>query len=84
MMKTNDIKKGDRIKLAHSGWFGTMKDNMKGNRRMAEVEGYCTEIGSVYSHDIVLAMPKGTFDWVQIEYTPAQDKLRKQVEGIFG
>ena len=50
-MKTNDIKKGMRVKLTN-GWFGTMKDNARGNIRLVDVEGYCREIGSVYSWDI--------------------------------
>lgn len=74
-MKTNDIKKGTRIQL-RNGWQGTMKDNAKGNTRMAEVEGFVTEIGSVYSHDIVAAQgPDG--NWIPVEHTPAQIKLRK-------
>lgn len=77
-MKTNDIKKGMRVYLSQ-GWEGTMKDNLKGNRRMVEVEGIYTEIGSVYAHDIlgVLDVEKG--EWVKIEHTPAQLKLKKQL-----
>ena len=53
-----------------------MKVNAKGNTRMAEVEGFVTEMGSVYSHDIVAAQgPDG--NWIPIEHTPAQIKLRK-------
>ena len=81
MVKTNDIKKGWRIRLAN-GWYGTMKDNMRGDRRMAEVEGFFTEIGSVYSHDIVLAKaPDG--EWQGVEHTPKQLALKKQVDAIF-
>ena len=76
---TNDIKKGTRIQLA-CGWFATMADNMKGNRRMAEVEGFFTEIGSVYSHDIVSAEIDG--EWVTVEHTPAQKKLRQTVKAM--
>lgn len=76
---TNDIKKGTRIRLA-CGWFATMADNMKGNRRMAEVEGFFTEIGSVYSHDIVSAEIDG--EWVTVEHTPAQKKLRQTVKAM--
>ena len=79
-IRTNEIKKGDRI-LQANGWFGTMKDNMKGNTRMAEVEGLFTEIGSVYSHDIVAAQKDGK--WRHIEYTDAQNKLRKTVNDFF-
>ena len=84
-MKTNDIKKDMRFKL-RNGWFGTMKDNKKGNIRFTEVEGFYTELGSVYSHDIlkVLAGPaddKGP-TWITVEHTPAQLKLRRTVEGL--
>lgn len=80
-MKTNDIKKGARIVL-RNGWHGTMKDNAKGNIRIAEVEGFETETGSVYSHDIVQAMNVGEVEWQAVEHTPAQQKLRKQVQEL--
>jgi len=82
-MLTNDIKKGMRIKLAN-GWYGTMMDNARGNTRMVEVEGYFTEIGSVYSHDIefVLDDEHSQQRWRKVEHTPAQLKLRKM--GIHG
>jgi hypothetical protein len=72
-MKTNDIKKGARI-LLRNGWYGTMYDNMKGNTRMAEVEGFETEIGSVYSHDIMEVLVDGY--WVRVEHTPKQLECR--------
>ena len=75
-MKTNDIKKGMRIQLA-SGWFGTMFDNKKGNTRTAEVEGYETEIGSVYSHDIKKVLVNG--QWETVEHTPEQLKLKNDL-----
>ena len=52
LVKTNDLKKGTRVRLAN-GWYATLVDNARGNARMANVEGYVTEIGSVYAHDIV-------------------------------
>lgn len=80
-VKTNDLKKGARILLAN-GWYATIADNAKGNTRMATVEGYETETGSVYSHDIkYLINPDGTR--VAIEHTPAQNKLRSQVLSFF-
>lgn len=82
-MKTNDIKKGIRFQL-RNGWYATMMDNLKGNTRMARVEGYETEIGSVYSHDIMLAeTAPGSKDWEIVEHTPAQIKLREQVGRYF-
>jgi hypothetical protein len=80
-VKTNDLKKGARIQLA-CGWFATIADNAKGNTRDALVEGYVTEQGSVYSHDIAYAIQQdGTR--IAIEHTPAQVKLKKQVESFF-
>jgi hypothetical protein len=57
-LKTNDLKKGDRVQL-RNGWLATIEDNLKGNTRMATVEGSVTEIGSVYSHDIKIFFPEG-------------------------
>lgn len=52
-VKSNEIKKGTRMVLSN-GFAATMYDNRKGNVRMAEVQGYCTEIGSIYVWDIAL------------------------------
>jgi len=79
-MKTNEIKKGMRVQL-NNGWFGTMFDNMRGNTRMVEVEGDFTEIGSVYAHDIAKVQVNDA--WVKVEHTPAQLKMKKQVEAFF-
>jgi hypothetical protein len=68
-MKANDIKKGMRIEL-RNGWLGTMVTNGKGNIRLANVEGYVTETGSVYAYDIVKAEVDGT--WHLIEHTKSQ------------
>lgn len=75
MIKTNDLKKGDRVQL-RNGWYATIFDNMRGNRRMAQVEGFVTEIGSVYSHDILLKVDKNNNIVSKIEHTPAQLKLK--------
>jgi hypothetical protein len=82
-MRTNDLKKGDRIQL-RNGWYATIADNMRGNIRLADVEGDYREIGSVYAHDIVWAQVGGSERqvWVQVEHTPAQEKLRKNVNRI--
>ena len=80
-MKTNDIKKGMRIHM-RNGWNGTMYDNLRGNTRMAEIEGHYTEIGSVYSHDIIRAQVLPDAQWDTIEHTPAQIKLRSKIERL--
>jgi preprotein translocase subunit YajC len=50
-MLANDLKKGDRIVMTN-GWAATIEDNKRGNIRMATVEGYATEMGSIYIWDI--------------------------------
>ncbi len=83
-MKTNDIKKGTRI-LLRNGWEATIEDNAKGNTRMCTVYGHFTEMGSVYSHDIVAVKIKtGDSDvWHRdIEYTPAQIKCRDMAKAM--
>ena len=76
-MKTNEIKKGTRVKMMRTGWEGTMLDNRKGNTRCVEVEGACTEAGDVYSHDIEFVQVGG--EWVKVEHTKAQTELKSTV-----
>lgn len=79
-MKTNELKKGTRIELAN-GWRATLKDNAKGNVRMALVEGTYTELGSIYSHEIAYYMTGDgpTGEWHKVEHTPSQLRLKKLV-----
>ena len=79
-MKTNELKKGDRVRL-HNGWYATLVDNKKGNIRCATVEGYETETGDIYSHDIQYAIINGQRH--DIEYTPAQLSLKQKVDSLF-
>jgi hypothetical protein len=76
-MKTNDLKKGTEV-LLRNGWTATVEDNMRGNTRICTVRGFETEMGSVYSHDIVAVLPSGE----RIEHTPAQLALKKRVEAM--
>ncbi len=81
-MKTNDLKKGARVRL-ENGWYATIADNLKGTIRMATVEGFETETGSVYAHDISFARVAGVGSrptWAIIEHTPAQVKLRETIK----
>lgn len=79
-MKTNDIKKGMRFRLAN-GWYGTMLDNKRGNIRLAEVEGIYKEIGSVYAHDIIsVEQPDGV--WHTIELTEQQKQTAHAVSEL--
>ena len=80
-MKTNDLKKGDRVQL-RNGWFATVQDNLKGNTRYLTVEGFSHETGSVYAHDIVLKINVNGINEA-IEHTDAQIKLSKLVNNLF-
>jgi len=51
-MKTNDLKKGARV-LLDNGWEADIMDNRKGVRRCMKVYGDYTEMGDVWSHQIV-------------------------------
>lgn len=81
-MKTADIKKGMRVRM-DNGWYGTMKDNKRGTTRVVEVEGFYTETGSVYSHDIVLALPVAGGIWEIIEHTVKELQLKEMTEKLF-
>ena len=87
-MKTNEIKKGMEIKSVQLGVpvSGIMADNMKGDRRLIHVKGsevgLYDETGSVYSHDIILCKVSG--EWIRINHTDNQLKLKKQAEDYFG
>ena len=51
-MLANDMKKGTIVRLRYTGWRATIADNAKGLIRMADVEGWEREMGSIYVHDI--------------------------------
>ena len=81
-MFTNDLKKGTRIYL-RNGWEATLIDNKKGNTRLADVEGFCQEMGSVYSHDI-MRYQDVEGNWHDVEHTDKQKQCRKMVLSMFG
>lgn len=80
-MKTNEIKSGYKIKLSN-GWDAIIRDNKKGNTRLAEVGGMYTETGSVYSHDIKSVFNPINNTWENAEHTPAQLKLKLMVNSF--
>ena len=97
-MKTNEIKKGMVVKL-RNGWYGIMADNMKGNTRMVDVDGLYREMGSVYSHDIILVWPNFKLkqrevidfeeheiyepSFTRLEHTKPQLDLKLQVDRFY-
>lgn len=92
-MLANDLRKGDRVVL-HNGWNATIKDNKKGNIRVATVEGFATETGSIYIWDIkgrvLVGEPVNRVQYLidfssgkmleEIELTPKQAKHRATVK----
>lgn len=82
-MKTNELKKGRKIRL-RNGWEAELADNMRGNTRMAKVYGHFTETGSVYSHDIMHYRSDADTGWLPVEHTPTQLKLKKEADTFFG
>lgn len=76
LIKTNDLKKGARVRLSN-GWYATIADNARGNTRMATVEGFVTETGSVYAHDIQETFIGG--DWLKVTHTKDQQQMRQRV-----
>jgi len=63
--ETNKLKKGTRVVL-RNGWEAVLEDNKRGAIRMATVEGFYTEMGSIYAHDIA-GYKEGDF-WVKLPY----------------
>jgi hypothetical protein len=81
-MKTADIKKGMLVRMSN-GWYGVMQDNGRGTTRLVEVKGYYTETGSVYSHDIALALPVDGGIWEIVEHTAKELQLKEMTEKLF-
>ncbi len=78
-MFTNDLKKGT-IVILRNGWRAILEDSKKGNIRDATVQGFYSERGSIYSHNIISAIVDG--NTVTVEHTPAQKKLQAQMEAF--
>jgi len=79
-MKTNDIKKGTRVKMRNTGWEGEMLDNRKGKTRCVMVEGAFKEAGDVYSHNIEFVLVDG--EWTKVEHTKEQLKHMETVKAM--
>jgi len=79
---TNELIKGDMVEL-RNGWNARIEDNNKrGATRMATVFGLHTEMGSVYSHDIVKVERNGVL--VAIDHTPKQIESARMNSMLWG
>ncbi len=85
-MKTNEIKKGMRIKLAKPPVTGTMMDNLRGIRRTVDIKGseigLFDETGSVYAFDILKVEIDG--EWREVQHTDKQLSDKKTVAALWG
>lgn len=79
-MLANDLKKGDRV-LLKNGWYATVKDNLKGNTRLALVEGFVTEMGSIYTHDIAFRIGANGMR-EPVELSPRQAKVSARIKAM--
>ena len=76
-MKTNDIKKGTKIRTKQLGVIisGVMMDNLKGNTSLIKTfgseVGLFDEVGSVYATDITMAENDEGL-WEDVEHTDKQ------------
>ena len=70
-MLANDMKKRTKV-IQTNGWHATIMDNKKGIIRLAEVDGFVKEIGSIYIDDIDMVLTEN--GWENIEFSPSQKK----------
>jgi len=81
-MKTNDIKKGMKIRTDQLGILvsGTMEDNQRGSTRFiytnADEIGMVSEYGSVYAYNIIEVFDESKNEWVKVEHTPKQLNMK--------
>ena len=81
-MRANDMKKGAVVRLRHTGWRATIADNAKGLIRMADVEGFEREIGSIYVHDIAYVETDNGPEAVELSPAQAKQDARIRAAGF--
>lgn len=82
-MLVKDITKGMRVQLKN-GWFATMLDNKKnGTTRLATVEGYFTETGSIYNHTIDRVLTADGY-WTGVELNKKELECQALDQMMFG
>ena len=70
MISILDVRKDARVTLRNGFTARVMDNKSKGATRLCEVDGFCTEMGSVYSTDILEVLSNGS--WEVVEHTPSQ------------
>jgi hypothetical protein len=75
MATSKDLRKGTMVTL-RNGWAARIEDNnTRGHTRLATVYGTYTEMGSIYTTDIVEAELNGSS--VIVQHSPALLKAAK-------
>lgn len=74
-MLTSEVTKGMNVILRNGNRAVIMDNQKRQATRLAQVFGLYTEMGSVYSTDIVMANVNGL--WTQVTLTPKQVELVK-------
>ena len=70
MITQKDINKNDTVLLRDTGWKAVIMDGYKNRQiRLAEVDGFFKEIGSIYASDIHSVYRDGT--WKPVTYMEA-------------
>ena len=68
--KISEVKKGARVEL-RNGFLATVLDNLTTRQtRLCNVEGFVTEMGSVYSTDMLNVLTAS--GWTRIQHTEKQ------------
>ena len=73
VVSIREVKKGAEVMLTN-GWTAKVEDNkVTSQTRLCTVYGTYTELGSVYSSDIVKVLVNGS--WEHVVHTPSQVKM---------
>ena len=80
-MLTKDLKKGTMIQL-RNGWKAKTMGSARGTTCVCEVYGFCTEAGSIYSHDIIGYWDESSNYHADLEYSPGQLKCKKMTKAM--
>jgi hypothetical protein len=81
-MLANDMRKGTVVRLRDSGWRATIADNAKGLIRLADVEGWEREFGSIYVHDIAFVETDNGPEPVELTTAQAKQDARIRAAGF--
>ena len=80
-MLTKDLKKGTRI-TQRNGWEAKIVGSARGTTTLCEVYGFCTEMGSIYTHDMTGYYDEQGNYKTDIEFTKSQLKCKEMTRSM--